>query len=340
VINVRKRCTPRWRVGLMKAIKYAVLGLVLSPFLFGPFMSNGFCAERYPDRPIQFIVSQVAGATMDVSARILATELEKVLGTTVVVVNKPGAATVLGTEAAVRAKKDGYTILITGTSAVTFAPITSPESVHFDPDKDLEFLGLYYYFPNTITVRADSPWKTFPEFVDYAKKNPGKIRISTTGIASGPHFVVEMVQSITGAQLTHVPFKGGESVVTALLGGHVEATCDNIQKIKPHVEAGKLRFLLITSKMADLPNVPTITEFGYKQNLLTSWFGIFAPAGIPEDAKKVLVPAIEKAVKAVKLKIDPMGNITDYRPPAEFKKIWADEYKQVQEIAGKIGLRK
>ena len=160
----------------------------------------------------------------------------------------PGRRRVLGTDAAVRAKKDGYTILITGTSALTFAPITSPESVHYDPAKDLEFLGLFYYFPNTITVRADSPWKTFPEFVDYAKKNPGKIRVSTTGVASGPHFVVEMIQSITGAQLTHVPFKGGESVVTAVLGGHVEATCDNIQKLKPHVDAGKLRFLLITDQ--------------------------------------------------------------------------------------------
>jgi len=325
---------------MLKTTRRLVFWMTLSVFLLGPFAFTGFCAEHYPDRPIQFIVSQVAGATMDVSARILATELEKILGITVVVVNKPGAATVLGTEAAVRAKKDGYTILITGSSSMTFAPITSPESVHYDPAKDLEFLGLFYYFPNTITVRADSPWKTFPEFVDYAKKNPGKIRISTTGIASGPHFVVEMIQAITGAQFTHVPFKGGESVVTAVLGGHVEATCDNVQKLKPHVDSGKLRFLLITRKMADLPNVPTITEFGYKQGLITSWFGIFAPAGISEDVKKVLVPAIEKAVTNVKSKIDSMGNLTEYRPPVEFKKVWSEEYKEVREIAVRIGLSK
>jgi tripartite-type tricarboxylate transporter receptor subunit TctC len=223
---------------------------------------------------------------------------------------------------------------------LTYAPITSPESVQYDPAKDLEFLGLYYYFPNTITVRSDSPWKNFPEFVDYAKKNPGKIRVSTTGVASGPHFVVEMIQAITGAQLTHIPFKGGESVVTAVLGGHVEATCDNVQKLKPHVDAGKLRFLLITTKMSNLPDVPTITEFGYKQGLLTNWFGIFAPAGIPEDVKKVLVPAIEKAVKNSKAKIDPMGNLTEYKPPLEFKKMWSEEYKQVLEIAIKLGLHK
>jgi tripartite-type tricarboxylate transporter receptor subunit TctC len=320
--------------------KSLVFFAVLFVFLSGIFGSSGYCAERYPDRPIQFIVSQVAGATMDISARILATELEKALGTTVVVVNKPGAATVLGADTAARAKKDGYTILITGTSAMTYAPITNPESVPYDPAKDLEFLGLFYFFPNTITVSAESPWKTFPEFVDYSKKNPGKIRVSTTGVASGPHFTVEMIQAITGAQLTHVPFKGGESVVTAVLGGHVEATCDNVQKLKPHVDAGKLRFLLITSKMSDLPDVPTITELGYKQSLNSGWFGIFAPAGIPEDVKKVLVPAVEKAIRNSKSKIDPMGNVTDYKPPAEFKKMWVEEYKQVLDIAAKIGLRK
>jgi tripartite-type tricarboxylate transporter receptor subunit TctC len=325
---------------MLKTTKCVVFWAALCVFMLGPFVSAGFSAEHYPDRPIQFIVSNVAGATMDVSARILATELEKILGTTIVVVNKPGAATVLGTEAAVRAKKDGYTILITGSSSMTFVPITHPDSVHYDPAKDLEFLGLFYYFPNTITVRADSPWKTFPEFVDYSKRNPGKIRVSTTGVGSGPHFSVEMIQAITGAQLTHVPFKGGESVVTALLGGHVEATCDNVQKLKPHVDSGKLRFLLITRKMADLPNVPTINEFGYKQGLITSWFGIFAPAGIPEDAKKVLLPALEKAITNVKPKIDSMGNLTEYRPPVEFKKIWSEEYKQVQEIAIRLGLSK
>ena len=146
----------------MKTTKCVVFWAALCVFMFGPFAPAGFCAERYPDRPIQFIVSQVAGATMDVSARILATELEKILGTTVVVVNKPGAATVLGTEAAVRAKKDGYTILITGSSSMTFAPITSPESVHYDPAKDLEFLGLFYYFPNTITVRRGFSLENLP----------------------------------------------------------------------------------------------------------------------------------------------------------------------------------
>jgi tripartite-type tricarboxylate transporter receptor subunit TctC len=323
----------------MKA-RHLIFFTVVLMLGFGTLLPFASFAQKYPDRPIQLVIPNVAGAQMDISARLLAAELEKSLGTTIVPVNKPGAATTLGTDTVARAKKDGYTLLFAGTSALIFAPITNPETVQYDPAKDLEPLGLYYYFPNTITVKSDSPWKTFPEFVDYAKKNPGKIRISTTGVASGPHFMVEMIQAITGAQFTHVPFKGGESVVTAVLGGHVEATCDNVSKLKPHVDAGKLRFLVITNKMSVVPDVPTITELGYKQGLLTGWFALYAPAGIPEEAKKVLVPAIEKAVKSTKSKIDQMGNLCEYKSPSELKKMWEEEYKQIYQIAVKIGLRK
>jgi len=120
----------------------------------------------------------------------------------------------------------------------------------------------------------------------------------------------------------------------------VEATCDNVSKLKPHVDAGKLRFLLITNKMPILPDVPTMTELGYKQNLPTGWFALFAPAGIPEEVKKVLVPAIEKAVRNTKAKIDEMGNLCDYKSPAELRKLRDEEYKQIYEIAVKLGLRK
>ena len=316
---------------------FFTVALMLGFSILAPYASF---AQKYPDRPIQLVVPNVAGAQMDISARLLVAELEKILGKTIVVINKPGASTTLGTDAVAKGKKDGYTLLFAGTSALIFAPIASPEAVQYDPAKDLEPLGLYYFFPNTITVRSDSPWKTFPEFIDYAKKNPGKIRISTMGVASGLHFMVEMIQAITGAQFTHVPFKGGESVVTSVLGGHVEATCDNVSKLKPHVDAGKLRFLLITNKMSILPDVPTITELGYKQGLQAGWFALYAAAGIPEEAKKVLIPAIEKAVKNTKPKIDEMGNLCEYKSPSELKKMWEEEYKQIYQIAVKIGLRK
>ena len=111
--------------------------------------------------------------------------------------------------------------------------------------------------------------------------------------------MLEQVQSMTGAQFTHVPFEGGESVMTALLGGHVEVTCDGFAKIKPHMEAGKMRVLLTSERIPGY-NFPTSADFGYKEHLFSTWFALYAPAGVPEEVKKVLVPAIEKAVKATK----------------------------------------
>ncbi|MGD0238591.1 MAG: tripartite tricarboxylate transporter substrate binding protein, partial [Syntrophorhabdales bacterium] len=251
-----------------------------------------------------------------------------------------GAGTVLGTEAAIRAKKDGYTLLYGSNAAFVTAPACTPEIVHYDPIRDAEPLGLHYFFPQTITVRSDAPWKTFPELVDYAKKNPGKIRVSTTGVGTGPHLIVETIQSITDIRWTHVPFEGGESVITAVLGGHVEATCDTLAKVKPHVDAGKMRMLLITRKMPGYPDVPTITELGYKQPLYGGWFGMYAPVGIPEEVKNLLIPAVEKAVRITKPKIDALGSICEYRSPSEQRKMTEEEYKKAVEIAIRIGMRK
>jgi len=321
---------------MVKPIIFAALFLALATGLF----PSPSCAAGYPDRNIQLIIPNVAGAQMDVTARLLTTELEKILATKIIPNNKPGAGTVLGTEAAIRAKKDGYTLLYGSNAAFVTAPACTPEVVHFDPIKDAEPLGLHYFFPQTITVRSDAPWKTFTEFIDYAKKNPNKIRVSTTGVGSGPHLIVETIQAITGAKLTHVPFEGGESVITAVLGGHVEATCDTLAKVKPQVDAGKMRILLLTRKMPGYPDVPTITELGYKQPLYGGWFGMYAPVGIPEEVKSILVPAVEKAVKITKPKIDALGSICEYKSPPEQKKMTEEEYKRAIEIAIRIGMRK
>lgn len=310
---------------------------VLGLGTLGPSVSFG---QRYPDRPIQLIIPYVAGATGDITARMLADELEKVLGQKIIPNNKPGAGTVLGAETAIRAKKDGYTLFYGGASPFVYAPIANPEVVHYDPAKDVVPLGFHYFFPTVVGVKADAPWKTFPEFVDYAKKNPGKIRITSIGVGSSTHFAIELLQSITGIKLTHVPFEGGETVITAVLGGHVEATLDGFGKLKPHVEAGRMRILLIDPKKPTYPEIPTLKELGYKQGLPATWFALWAPTGIPEEARKVLIPAVEKAVKATKPKIDALGSICEYKDPEELRKLRDDEYKQMYEIAVKIGLRK
>jgi tripartite-type tricarboxylate transporter receptor subunit TctC len=315
------------------SLMFFIIGIALFAFAVSP-------AAGYPEHNIQFVVPNPAGAQTDITGRLLASELEKIIGGKIIPNNKPGASTVLGTDAVVRAKKDGYTLLYAGASAMVYVPIANPEVIHYDPARDLEPLGLHFFLPQTITVRSDAPWKTFQEFIDYGKANPGKIRVSTTGIGSSPHFILEMIQSMTGARFTHVPFEGGESVVTALLGGHVEATCEAVAKVKPHVEAGRLRILLMTNKMSGYPNIPTITELGYKQDLPLTWWGLWAPSGIPEEARRVLVPAVEKAVNLTKSRVDQLGNICEYRSPEEVRKLREQEYKKIYEIAVKIGFRK
>ena len=299
-------------------------------------------AQPYPNRPIQLIIPNVPGSIMDINARVVSEELGKILGTQIVVVTKPGAATILGSDVLAKSKKDGYTLGYLSASSLVYTRITHPETYPFNPDKDLEPLGLHLFVPLTVTVQETSPWKTFNELIDYAKKNPGKLRVSTIGVGAIDHFNLEVMQSITGAQFTHVPFKGGESVITALLGGHVEVTFDAFGKIIPHVEAGKLRILLVSKKIPEYPNIPTATELGYKQGLLSTWFGFYGPSGIPEEVKKVLVPAIEKAIKnpELKAKLEKLGYVVDYKTPLEQDKVKVEDYETANAIALKIGLRK
>jgi tripartite-type tricarboxylate transporter receptor subunit TctC len=327
------------RQGIMKA-RHLFLFVVLFILGVGTFAPSASFAQRYPDHPIQLVIPNPPGASMDIAARMLAQELEQTLGAKIIPNNKPGAATVLGTEAVVRAKKDGYTLLYTGAGAMTFAPILNPEIVHYDPLKDLEPLGFHYLFPSGINARTDSPWKTFSELINYAKKNPEKLRVSTTGVGSLPHFMLEMIQSMTGAQFTHVPFEQGEAVVTAVLGGHVELSCDAFSKMKPHIDSGKIRVLLTNYKIPAFPEIPTITELGYKQKLPNSWFAIYAPTGIPEEARKVLVPAVEKAIKNTKKNIEDLWGICEYKSPSETRKMMEEDSKQMNEVAVRVGLRK
>lgn len=324
-------------------MKLSRLAFGLALILFGlSFEATPTFAQSFPNRPIQLVIPLPPGSQGDISARILSDELARLLGTQIVVLNKPGAALTLGTDAVVRSKKDGYTLCYTSSGALVYARVTNPETVPYDPVKDLEPLGVYVFYPLTVTVQADSPWKTFQEFVDYAKKNPGKIKASTSGIGSTDHFNVGIVQNLANIELTHIPYKGGESVVTALLGGHVEAAFDTLSKVLPHVESGKLRPLVISKKRTDFPHIPTMTELGYKQELVSAWFGFYAPSGIPEEVRGKLVTAIEKAIRhpELKVKTEKLGFIVDYKTPAEAKKLVVEDYERGVAIAEKLGIRK
>jgi tripartite-type tricarboxylate transporter receptor subunit TctC len=299
-------------------------------------------AQHFPNRPIQLIIPGVAGSILDINARVISGDLGKNLGTSIVINVKPGAAMVLGTDALAKSKKDGYTLGYIPSSASVYARVSHPETLPYDIDKDFEPLGLHLFNPLVVAVAGNSSFKTFNEMIDYAKQNPGKLRASLTGIGGIDHFNIEVIQAMTGAKFTVVPFKGGESVITAVMGGHVEVTFDAFAKIIPHHEAGELRILLTGKKMDAYPSIPTAAELGYKQGILNSWFAFWGPSGLPEDVKKNLVTAIEKTVNTPELKtqLNKMGYVVEYRSPAGLKKLADEEYQVAMEIAKRIGLRK
>jgi tripartite-type tricarboxylate transporter receptor subunit TctC len=319
----------------------AFISLVWIVYALGIFPSP-VQAQPYPSHPIQIVIPNDPGAAADSAGRVSADELGRLLKTSAVVLNKPGASSTLGTEFVVKSKKDGYTIVYAPTSAIIYARATNPEIVPYDPGRDLEPLGLHCLIPLTVAVQESSPWKTFNEFIDHAKKNPGSVRFGIHGQGSIDHFNLEIIKTLTGTQFTIIPFKGTPQTVTALLGGHVEATLTAQTLVRPHAKAGKLRNLLMTVKNPEFPNVPTITELGYGQKLPSGWFAWFAPAGISDDVKRVLVPAIEKMIKTPEVvqKIEKLGLIVGYEPPEELRKIVTSEYEVARGLALKLGLGK
>ena len=299
-------------------------------------------ADSYPDKTITIINTVPAGGGADITNRVLLEDLEKNVGVKMIVVNKPGGSDTLGTDIVVRSKKDGYTIGYGSSMGLVYVRVTKPEIVPYDPTKDLDFLGIHAFYPIAVAVKEDSPWKTFGELIDYAKANPGKLRVGTSGIGSTSNFDLQITQSLTGAKFTHVPLAGGPAVISALLGGHVEVSFDMLGKFTPYAQAGKLRPLVTGKKLSSLPNVPTMKELGYKQDLLSGWLAMFAPAGVPEEVNKVLVPAIKNAVNSPegKAKLDKMGFVVDYKSPEETRKLLVEDYETAMAIAVKIGLRK
>ncbi len=324
-------------------MKRSMVLLVLFTFTLA-FVLTAEClqAQPYPNRAIQYIIPFPAGGGGDIVGRILAEDLGRILGTPVVPINKPGAGFTLGTDQVAKSRKDGYTIGYTNAPAIVHTRVLNPDTVPYDPGKDLEALGLHVFFSLPIAVREDSPWKTFNELIEYAKKNPEKLRAGIPGIGSTSHFNLEIVQSLTGARFTAIPFKGGQSAVTQLLGGHVDMIYESFSNILPHLETGKLKLLLTTKKIPGFPGIPTITELGYKQDLLSGWQALYAPAGIPEEVKRTLVPAIEKAIKnpESKTKIEKWGYVLDYKSTAELLKLMSEEYNAALSLALRIGLRK
>ena len=296
----------------------------------------------YPSAPISLVIPLAPGDATDTAARAMAEGLSKELNVPVVPVNRPGAGGALGTQQVVQAPKDGYTLVIANNAALVYRSVLEPKVASYDPVTDLTPLGLAMRSPSILAVGGRQPFKTFGEMIDYAKRNPGKVRLGTAGEGSVGDFCVRSINSLTGAGIVMVPFKGAAPAVTAMLGGHIEGVILALGTMVSHLQSGAVRGLALSSKWPQFPDMPTLTELGYSQPLFGIWTGFFAPAGVPPEVTRTLVPALERVLRSPELaaRLKSLGIAADYSPPDRMLAEMRDEHARVLAIASKAGLVK
>ena len=299
-------------------------------------------AQGYPKGPINLVIPYAPGDATDLAARPMADELSKLLKVSVLVINRPGAGGALGTENVAKAAKDGYTLLYTTNATLIFRRVIDPATALYDPLRDFVPLGLATRIPSVLALRSDLPYKNLAEMVAFARKNPGQVRIGAPGAGSIGDFTIATVNALTGADLTMVPFKGASPAVTDVLGGHIEGVALALGVLSSHMKSGALKGIAISSRFPEFPDVPTLADLGFRQNIFGLWLGFFAPAGVPAEVATVLVPAIEKVVKdpVLAARLLPRGLVQEYASPELLLNEMRDEYRTIDELAKKSGMVK
>ncbi|MBM3528849.1 MAG: tripartite tricarboxylate transporter substrate binding protein [Alphaproteobacteria bacterium] len=253
-------------------------------------------ADTYPSRATRMIVPYAAGGPTDLAARKLADLLGPRLGQPVVVENRGGGGGIPGTEAVAAAAPDGYTLLVGATGPLVVSP--SVRTLRYDVNKDLQPIAEIWRSSQLLAAHPKVGVKTFAEFVDHARKNPGKLTIGTAGIGTLPHLLLELVNMEAGVKLVHVPYRGTAAVLPNALGGQIDAIIGDVAVIAPNVRSGALVPIAVTApeRSTLLPDVPTVAESRYPKLVAESWYGLMAPAGVPQDVMKKLVPAVQAAL--------------------------------------------
>lgn len=261
-------------------------------------LRSGYSQEtesaKYPSRPITFIVPVPPGGAPDMSVRLITKEVEKILGQSIVVVNKSGASLAIGIAAIATSKPDGYTIGFTGHSGMFFVPFL--EKVPYHPVKDLKQLMQFGIMNVAIIVKGDSPFKKFEDLIAFARQNPKKMTYGSAGTSTAGHLFMEEIAKKEGVQFTHIPFKGGMEAQMALLGGHILVSTGDINYSL--YESGQIKPLLLISekRSPEYPQTPILKELGY--DFPTPWIlNVAGPKGIPNDIVKKLEGAFTKAMK-------------------------------------------
>ena len=304
------------------------------------FAGNAWGQGEYPARPVRIVVPSPPGGGTDIVARVLAQHFSKAMGQPFFVENKPGAGNMIGIEFVARSPADGYTVLVVASTLALNSVLY--KKVPYDPVKDFAPVALAATAPNVLIVNPALPVQTLAEFIALAKKKPGALSYGTPGIGTSPHLSMELLKSMAGIDLQHVPYRGTAAAVTDLIGGQIAATFANALTAKPQVDAGRVRALAVSGpkRIEALAAVPPVAEAGVPGYEAMQWYGLVAPAGTPAP---VIARLNAEAVKALqsdemreKLALDgaqPVGS-----SPAEFGALIKRELEKWARVARAAGI--
>jgi tripartite-type tricarboxylate transporter receptor subunit TctC len=305
-----------------------------------PAVSRLAWAQAYPSRPVRIVVGLAPGGANDITARLMGQWLSERLGQQFVIENRPGAGTNIATEMVVRAPADGYTLLLVGAAQAVNA--TLYEKLNFNFIRDIAPVASLVRLPLVMVVNPSLPTKTGPEFVAYAKANPGRISMASAGNGSAPHVAGELFKMMAGIDMVHVPYRGGGPAVTDLIAGQVQVLFAGAPESIEHIRAGRLRPLAVTdtTRLEALPDIPTVADFvpGYEASVL---FGVGAPRNTPTEIVERLNKEINAGLADPKIKerFAVLGGTPLAGSPADFGKLIAEETEKWGKVIKFAGIK-
>ncbi len=319
-----------------RAARFCALLLVL-----GTACIRSDAAVGYPERPVRLIMPNAAGGSPDTILRIIANRLSDVTGQQFIVDNRAGGGGIIAVETTVKATPDGYTLLQCGISQALSRAIG--RKLPFDVNRDLRRVVRFAAVPNVLVSSTALPARTVQEFLAYARQHPGKLKYGSTGVGFSPHLTMEYLKSSAGIDLLHVPYKAIAQSITDMLGGQIDVQFNNLPVALVHIRAGKMRGLAVTAgrRAAQLPDVPTISESGFPDFVVTSWYGMCAPAKTPQAVLARLEDLFADALAypEVRRRVVEQGIEPDLLRRAAFDKFFEAEVARWGKVAHDAGIR-